>query len=397
MTDFISILTKIKGGDSPKITKNIFDKEFIIDDHSKDYNKIYNYCINNYKDKQVYISTEMYDCLPIISGLNEKHMIQNNDQFNSQMKILFFSNYHEINDSSNNSIISQLMGWTKCIFDEHKLTIKPEQLILIGLNDMDFDMELDELDSLNIEYYTLSYIKKKGIEIILNKIIEENKNTKIMAYFNIEVFNKKITPSVNRRNFSCEILEESSHRNINYGLEYDHLDEISKLLKNNINYLIISGLDKTIDNEETNFPSRLTSEVVQILYRNIMDIKESKINIFNENSRFLIFRELKQADENDIGWYILRFIDMETREKLLKHIEDDKIYTFNLDDYMIEEKDIELYINNDSDDELENEILVTATTIDDQNKKSYFLTKSIMDCTLFPQEKFLMGFELVNF
>lgn len=391
MPEFISILTNQPGGDSPKITKNIFDKEFVIEDN-KDYNKIYNYCLGSNKTYQVYIAKEMEHCIPIISGLNEKHMVQQNDEFNSEMKILFFSNYHEINDSSNNSIVSQLTGWTKCVFDEHKLTIKPEQIILIGLNDLDFDMELDELNSLNIEYYTLSYIKKKGINIILNKIIRENQNNKIMAYFNIEVFNKKIAPSVYRRNFSCEILVNSSDKNINYGLEYEYLDELSNLLKNKINYLIISGLDKTIDNE-TNFPSRLTSEVVQILYRNIMDVKESKINVFNENSRFLIFRELKQKDNNDIGWFILRFIDMDLRKEVLKCIEDDKIYTLNLDDFMIEEKNVE----NNIDDDLENDILITATTIDDQNKKSYYLSNSIMDCSLFPQEKFLMGFELVNF
>jgi hypothetical protein len=389
MSEFISILSNFNGGDSPKITKNIFDKEFIIDNY-KDYNKVYHYCLNNKKDNQIYIAKDMQHCIPIISGLNEKHILQNNDEFNSNVKILFFSNYHEINDSTYNSTVSQLLGWTKCIFDEHKLTIKPEQIILIGLNDMDFDMELDELDNLNIEYYTLSYIKKKGIEMILDKIIQENENKKIMAYFNIEVFNRKIAPSVNRRNFSCEILENDSSKSINNGLEYEYLEELSNFLKNKVNYLIISGLDKTIDNE-SNFPSRLTSEVVQILYRNIMDIKESKINIFNENSRFLIYRELKQKDENDIGWYILRFLDMELRQQLLKFIEDDKIYTVNLDDFTIEEKDI---IN---DDDLENEILVTATTIDDQNKKSYYLSKSIMECSLFPQEKFLMGFELVNF
>jgi hypothetical protein len=104
--------------------------------------------------------------------------------------------------------------------------------------------------------------------------------------------------------------------------------------------------------------------------------------------------DLKQTDENDIGWYILRFIDMELKQELLKYIEDDKIYTINLDDSSIQEKDI---INDDIDDELENEILITATTIDDQNKKSYYLSKSILECSLFPQEKFLMGFELVNF
>ena len=126
-----------------------------------------------------------------------------------------------------------------------------------------------------------------------------------------------------------------------------------------------------------------------------MDIEEKKINLFNENSRFLIFRELKQKSEDDIGWYILRLISMTDRMKILEYIQDDKIYVINLNEF-----GIELFDNdndNDSDELIDNEILVAATTIDDQNKKTYYLSKSIMDCTLFPQEKFLMGFELVNF
>ena len=399
MAEFISIIKSTEGGDSPKITKNIFDKEFIIND-SKDWNNIYDYSINSKNEKQVYIAKDMQDCIPIISGLNEKYMVQHNDQFNSKMKILFFSNHHELDDLNYHSINAQLLGWVQSLFSEHKLTIKPEQIVLFGLNDIDFDLELDELSNLNIECYTLSYIKKKGVKIILNKIIQENENNKIMAYFNLEVFHKKIAPSVHRRNFEYDVIDNNSDKNVNNGLEYENLEEITKLLKNKINYLIISGLDKTI-NTKTDFPARLTSEVVQIIYRNIMDIKESKINIFNENSRFLIYRELKQKDHNDIGWYILRFLDMKLRDQLLKSIEDDKIYTFNLDDYVIieEKKYDNLIINDDIENNNleENEILITATTIDDQNMKSYYSSYSIIECSLFPQEKFLMGFELVNF
>ena len=92
---------------------------------------------------------------------------------------------------------------------------------------------------------------------------------------------------------------------------------------------------------------------------------------------------------------------MKLRDQLLKSIEDDKIYTFNLDDYVIieEKKYDNLIINDDIENNNleENEILITATTIDDQNMKSYYSSYSIIECSLFPQEKFLMGFELVNF
>ena len=396
MTEFISIISNEKGGDSTHMTKKVFDYEINLNDKSlDDYYKVYNFCNinnNNIQNKKVFISKDKYIGLPLISGFNEVN--------NSNLKILYFSNYHDMeNFDSNkiiNSIVSQLTGYSECNFKEHKLNIKPEQIIFFGLNDEDYDIDTDELDNLGLEFYTLSLIKKKGVENIINRILDST-NCKILTYFNLEVFNQKICPSVNRRNLSIEEdinlintnIQTAKHYN---GLEYLELETLSNLLRDKVDYLIISGFDSTIDNE-TNFSSRLSSEVVQILYRNIMNLKEKKINVFNENSRFLIFREVKQKSEEDIGWYILRMLSMEDRQHILKHIEDDKIYTINLDDFGIDEFDS----SEDSDEILENDILITATTIEDQNLKSYYLCKSIMDCALFPQEKSLMGFELVNF
>ena len=90
---------------------------------------------------------------------------------------------------------------------------------------------------------------------------------------------------------------------------------------------------------------------------------------------------------------------MEDRHKILEKILDDKIYNFNLNDYLDEaSEDSEEKKDNESDDDLlKGEILIAATTMDDQNHKSYYHSKSIMDCALFPQEKSAMAFELVNF
>ncbi len=396
MAEFISIISNEKGGDSPHMTKKVFDYEINLNDKSQeDYYKVYNFCNSTSCDiqkKKVFISKDKYIGLPLISGLNEIN--------NSNVKILYFSNYHDMeNFDSNkivNSIVGQLTGYSECNFKEHKLNIKPEQIIFLGLNDEDYDIDTDELENLGLEYYTLSLIKKKGFENIINRILDSTE-CKILAYFNLEVFNQKICPSVNRRNLSIEedinLVNTDNQTSKHYdGIEYLELETLSNILRDKVDYLIISGFDSTIDNE-TNFPSRLSSEVVQILYRNIMNLKEKKINVFNENSRFLIFREVKQKSEEDIGWYILRMLSMEDRQNILKHIEDDKIYTINLDDFGIDE----FNSSENSDEMLENDILITATTIEDQNLKSYYVSKSIMDCALFPQEKSLMGFELVNF
>ncbi len=392
MCEFISIISNDLGGDSPNNTKKIFDKEF-----KDDFNEIYRYSTLNSQNNQVFITKNQYNCVPIISGINEKYMINHNDNYSSKLKIIYFSNYHDLDnyDSKNSSmsILGGLMGISKTLFDEHKLTIKPEQIILFGLNDIDYDIDLEGLNNMNIEYYTLSQIKKKGSEIIINKILENNQNVPLLAYFNLEVFNIKIAPSVKRRKLEINddlLNDETTYNRIDDGLDFTQLENISQLFKNKIKYLLISGYDNTLDNK-TGFFSRMTSEVVQILYRNIMDIKEKKLNVFNENSRFLIFRKLKQESEEDIGWYILRFLTIDERIKVLESIEDEKIYTINLSDYGIED------INDDIQDELlDDEILISATNIADQNIKSYYLSKSIVDCALYPQEKFLMGFELVN-
>ncbi len=392
MCEFISIISNDLGGDSPNNTKKIFDREF-----KDDFNEIYRYSTLNSQNNQVFITKNQYNCVPIISGINEKYMINHNDNYSSKLKIIYFSNYHDLDnyDSKNSSmsILGGLMGISKTLFDEHKLTIKPEQIILFGLNDIDYDIDLEGLNNMNIEYYTLSQIKKKGSEIIINKILENNQNVPLLAYFNLEVFNIKIAPSVKRRKLEINddlLNDETTYNRIDDGLDFTQLENISQLFKNKIKYLLISGYDNTLDNK-TGFFSRMTSEVVQILYRNIMDIKEKKLNVFNENSRFLIFRKLKQESEEDIGWYILRFLTIDERIKVLESIEDEKIYTINLSDYGIED------INDDIQDELlDDEILISATNIADQNIKSYYLSKSIVDCALYPQEKFLMGFELVN-
>jgi len=366
MAQFISIIDDTLGGDSPNQTKKVFDKEF----NNTDDIDLYNWTQNNNSKKMVYIYKNPLYTKTIISSLC----------MNSDIKLLYFSNYHDLDDKNNN-LLSEITN---------NSNIRPEQVVLIGLNDEDYDIDYEGLENLNIEYYTLSIIRKKGIDTILNKVYD---NTKTIAYFNLEVFSTKIAPSVERRNLSIgdEItLDETNKKKVYSGLNYEELETIAKFLLDKVEYLLISGFNSSIDNE-THFFSRMTSEVVQILYRNIMNIKEKKINVFNENSRFLIFRKMKQESDDDIGWYILRFISMDDRLKMLESIEDSKIYTFDLSDFTEENSETS------EDEMLDGEILITATNIDDQQCKSYYAATTIMDCTLFPQEKFLMGFELVNF
>ena len=63
---------------------------------------------------------------------------------------------------------------------------------------------------------------------------------------------------------------------------------------------------------------------------------------------------------------------------------------------------IKQLIDEDNDDhiislEIDSEdVLISVTTVLEQQEKTYYATSSIYDCTLFPEEKVDMVFELLN-
>src|SRR5690606_26704291 len=99
------------------------------------------------------------------------------------------------------------------------------------------------------------------------------------------------------------------------------------------------------------------------------------INIFNEDSKFLIWR--KNSDPDPIGWSILKGMDLETREQYIKAIGDDNIISVPITD------DDEVY-----------DALVTVTTMNEQQNKSYYTAKNFTECCLKPNQKVSMMFEL---
>src|SRR5205807_2634565 len=101
------------------------------------------------------------------------------------------------------------------------------------------------------------------------------------------------------------------------------------------------------------------------------------INVFNEESKFLIWRPVKFDDYK--GWLILRCMTLEQRESIIKEIGDDKIIPVPV------EKDGCVY-----------DALVTVTTMKAQQEKSYYQSNSLQDCCLLPGEKIDMMFELLN-
>lgn len=115
---------------------------------------------------------------------------------------------------------------------------------------------------------------------------------------------------------------------------------------------------------------------IRAMIVNLFHVPEKKINIYNENSEILIYRPLGQEDELDNGWYLLRGVDEQNRERLFTEL--------------IKKNWVEL----DVDGEV---ILISKTSINYQNNFTYFDNNILVeDKVLFPSEKMDLGFELIN-
>ena len=139
----------------------------------------------------------------------------------------------------------------------------------------------------------------------------------------------------------------------------------------------------------------LTSTVIRDTITTLTSIKEKSINIFNENSYFLIWRYVDAPPESDVnkdadtkhdtedyGWYILRNCSLDVREKIISEKIPD-------DDTIIMES-----VEDNNGDQID--IMITKTTMKEQETKSYYSGGTYLDCILFPEEKVSMMFELIN-
>ena len=143
------------------------------------------------------------------------------DIYKDDLKIIWIDAHADINtrDSSltknmHGMPVASLLGLDN-IF---KLpTINPEQIIYIGLRDLD-DFEVETIKKLDIENYTTLDIKNKGINNILNNINIDNK--KIHMSFDVDV----IDP----------ILFSSTGTLVNNGLDYTEVENIFDKFKPNL-------------------------------------------------------------------------------------------------------------------------------------------------------------------
>jgi len=313
-----------------------------------------------------------------ICGLAEKYMYQVYEQntmvYKSNLKVIYLTATPHIStnmDNYNDCILSVCMCETSTTTTKHKLIMQPDNFILVGLNQyLSDDADMDYINQTNITYFDLRQIRKKGICKIINHICMLVAENPTHIIFDLGCMNLSTAPCVIRNSMG----EKS-----NIGFDLDEANMIMDLLSNlNIVGLDIVGYDTRIS--ETDIAFRITSETAKIPLRKILKLKEKKINIFNQSSRFLIWRPIEKISETDMGWLILRGIELDLREKLLQQIDIDSIITITTTD----------------DDGNMVDVYISATTMEEQESKSIYDTYSIMDCCLLPSEKINMMFELLS-
>ena len=328
---FIAVLTPNPGGNSPKQVRESYD--FIIN------KELYN--ITNNKQIPAYELLEKH-----IENLDRKIIIISEDIYLPSIttKIYSKSNILTIYVSNNPKIIDN-------------------NIIYIGIDkDLTDDTILTQLDDNLITYFTLQKIKQIGLEKILDTI--QNIQQKFHLIIDLQILDQTIAPSVKR-----------DHKQKNF-LSIGMINSIIDKIKN-IEHLDIIGFDDSLDDSMFRY-TKLTGEVCRTIIKNIYNIKEKSMNIFTEDSRFLIYRPIKQLTNDDIGWYIVKFMTLKEREMYLQYLIDNVItVSINIDGKKLK-------------------IFVTSTSIQEQNEKSYYIAQHMFDYCLFPEEKLSMVFELLN-
>lgn len=328
--------------------------------------------INKYIDdkyKVIYI-----DSTPDLNILNYNDIQQNNQEENELYRTSVISNLLSIHSNRMNP------SDTECIkrsFTKHHIDYNLSQFIFLGLQELS-DYEQTLLINMNAEYYKLENLNK-NLERILDKIVYDNKDEKCIIIFDMSVCNINCAPCVIREN--------------NRGINIDQLnmiiDKLSKL--NKIKMIDITGFQ--LEQDSTNY--RITVDTIVKIYSKLLKLKEYSINVFNENSKFLIYKPLDEIyEENEHGWYILRNLNLNMRNELLEELDGDSIMSLEIPKQLFYDNSEEFEDFEDFEEDIE--IIIGSTTMNEQNEKSYYCTNSYKDMVLYPDEKSVMLFELTN-
>jgi len=237
----------------------------------------------------------------------------------------------------------------------HQMILKKEQFIMIGVEPIESDINKLE----------------KYLKIITSNI----DSSPVYIDFDLSVLEQLLSPLCLRHP------EELQNPDLSVNITKIQLRLFLQLFsKLNIFGLNISGF--CVDFNDKTMINRIQIETIQQIYGSLLNIKEKRITIYNENSRFLIFKPKEEVldDSDPYGWYIMRNVDFKLKEKLLEDIKDGEIISIEIDD----------------DNNIKKEILISTTTLEDQNELSYYFAEDYSDKRLYPDEKIDAYFNLLT-
>jgi len=300
------------------------------------------------------------------SSISVASILAMNESLGGNLKVVYLDTLPDVDTDVGNSsgfnekTVSMLLGLTKTKLVDTDYYLKPEQIIYFGLNDK-LDLNIDEIVHLGIVFMTLEKINQLGIEESINILDELVGNTNVHILLDMNVFKKSDAPSTVKK--------------FDDGLSGIDVFKLLIKIKQKICSMDVVEFNTLIGSE---IQIKMTRELIRQCFINAFDVKEKHINIVNEHTEFLVYREASQLDPVcDYGWYILRGMSIEQKTEMMKIVPQDKIISVELDDGK--------------------DYLIARTTMDEQNKKSCYNLTTVQDVVLFPSEKAEMGFEIINF
>jgi len=353
---------------APEEIKEKYDQHFTTDDFNgttinennikicDGYNKLYDY-ITNCQNKDIIISIGGDNSISsaTVSAMNNKY---------DNLKVLWIDCYADLEnfnttDDLPNMAMASLMHLCEPTFvTKQKNILKPSQIIYFGISENCDDVE--KINIYDIPFFTVNKINTLGINHLIEPIKSIIGNNPLHVVIDTKVIDKEYAPS--------------TIRNDNYkGLNPIDITKLLIELKMNIVAMDITEFNPTINMNK--YDAKITKETLRNILIKTFNIKEKSLNVFTEDTKFLIYRPFEQENPYvDYGWYILRGLSVRDKLKYISLIKD------NISTITIENE----------------EYLLAKTTINEQNDKSYFGTNDINDMVLFPDEKMDMLFELIN-
>ncbi len=334
----------------------------------KGYQLLYKYILeytgHNPDNKIITIGGDNSISSGTIAAMNEKYMKQYGTTTISDLIVLWIDSFPDlydfdtsVNKDLNEMPAGSLLGLCDNYFTQNKLLLNPEQIIYYGL--VDENDNIDMVKEFRIPYLTVKKINTLGLENSINSIKGIIGDKPVHVVLDMKVFDSSIIKSVIPQN--------------NNGLQLEQVENLLCSIKGNVVSMDIVEFNPCIGTKEN---IKVTRETIRYLLSKTFDIKEKSVNIFTEDSQFLVYRPTQQEDPySDIGWYIMRGLNLNDREGFINKIPNDEIITIEIDN---------------------EEYFVTKTTMNEQNETSYYCATTINDVVLFPEEKVCMCFELIN-